>query len=210
MYDNTIVQPSLPEQPVFVSSTSDSFLNSFYNGMEKLLGVNWLGIMYTLLTLIVIVLITIILYSLVRLYEIKQEADKKSRSLTPKPLPPLATGVPTAIETFATTPRENETWRHIRERLLSPNPSDWRLAIIEADIYMDKVLDTKGFHGDTIGDKLKQITPDQFGSVQIAWEAHKVRNRIAHQGSDFTLTQPESRRVLSYYEIVFRDLEVID
>lgn len=178
--------------------------------MEKLLGVNWLGIMYTILALLVIVFITVILYSLVRLHELKQEADKISRAVTAKSKPPVATGGPTAIGTVATATRENETWRHIRERLLSPNPSDWRLAIIEADIYMDKVLDTKGFHGDTIGDKLKKITPDQFGSVQIAWEAHKVRNRIAHQGSDFTLTQPESRRVLSYYEIVFRDLEVID
>ncbi|MBY0328485.1 hypothetical protein K2Q02_00085 [Patescibacteria group bacterium] len=202
------MQPSLPQQPF--ATQSDSIFNSFYTVMEKLLGVNWLGIMYTILALLVIVFITVILYSLVRLYELKQEADKKSRSVTVKPVPPVATGGPTAIGTIAAISRENETWRHIRERLLSPNPSDWRLAIIEADIYMDKVLDTKGFHGDTIGDKLKQITPDQFGSVQIAWEAHKVRNRIAHQGSDFTLTQPESRRVLSYYEIVFRDLEVID
>ena len=73
-----------------------------------------------------------------------------------------------------------------------------------------KTLDQKGFYGDTLSDKFKQITPDKLPSIQIAWEAHKVRNRIAHDGSDFVLTMPEARRVLSYYEIVFRDLEVID
>ena len=93
---------------------------------------------------------------------------------------------------------------------LSDSPSDWRLAIIEADIYLDRLLDAKGYGGDTIGDKLKNQTPDRLGSVQIAWEAHKVRNRIAHEGAAFALTMPEARRVLSYFEIVFRDLGAIE
>jgi len=207
MYDNITVQPSIPEHPLV---STESFLESFYNGVTVVINTNWLQIMYVILALLTIIFITVILYSLVRLYEIKQEDAKKAKLLTPAPVAPIATGGPTAIETAVNTPRQNETWRSIRERLLSPNPSDWRLAIIEADIYMDRVLDSKGFHGDTVGDKLKQISPADFGAIQIAWEAHKVRNRIAHDGSDFTLTQPESRRVLSYYEIVFRDLEVID
>ncbi len=103
----------------------------------------------------------------------------------------------------------NETWEMIRAKLLSENQSDWRLAIIEADIYMDRLLDDKGYHGDTTSDKLKQVLSGDLASIQIAWEAHKVRNRIAHDGSAFSLTQPEARRVLSYFEIVFRDLGAI-
>ncbi len=179
-----------------------------YRFFEGLFSINWLGVIYTLVVLIAIALITIILYSLVRLYEIKQENDKKQKGTTPFPVGAFAG--PTALDAAPVTGRHNETWNHIRERLLSDSASDWRLAIIEADIYMDRLLDQKGFHGDTIGDKLKQISPGDLASVQIAWEAHKVRNRIAHEGSAFALTMPEARRVLSYYEIVFRDLEVID
>ena len=94
-------------------------------------------------------------------------------------------------------------------KVLSDNPSDWRLGIIEADIYLDKVLDKEGVFGDTLGDKLKSLTGQRLPSLQLAWEAHKVRNRIAHEGAEYTLTQPEARRTLSYFEIVFRDLEVI-
>lgn len=104
---------------------------------------------------------------------------------------------------------QNYTWQGIRERLLSGSESDWKLAVIEADIYLDRVLDDKGFHGDTTSDKLKQVTPDKLPSIQIAWEAHKIRNRIAHDGAAFVLTMPEARRLLSYYEIVFTDLGVI-
>ncbi len=166
----------------------------------------------TIATLLVIILITVVLYCLVRLYELEQEGKpKKVKKTISSKMTEILPGA-MAGEHFIdhNTIRVNETWNSIRSKLLSDNPSDWRLAIIEADIYLDRILDQKGFYGDTLGDKFKQITPDKLPSIQIAWEAHKVRNRIAHDGADFILTMPESRRVLSYYEIVFRDLEVID
>ncbi len=159
-------------------------------------------------TLLVIILITIILYCLVRLYEIEQEGNPKKESKTTSKTVNALNNSGTLVQNVEV--KENPVWTSVRSKLLSDNQSDWRLAIIEADIYLDRVLDQKGFYGDTLGDKLKQIDPEKLPSVQIAWEAHKVRNRIAHDGSDFTLTMPEARRVLSYYEIVFRDLEVID
>ncbi len=155
----------------------------------------------------VILLITIILYCLVRLYELEHEGKSKKKDEVV-----LGDGVVASGTQFIDhgTTKHNETWNSVRSKLLSDNPSDWRLAIIEADIYLDRVLDQKGFYGDTLGDKLKQLTPEKLPSIQLAWEAHKVRNRIAHDGVDYVLTMPEARRVLSYYEIVFRDLEVID
>ena len=165
----------------------------------------------TFATLIVIILITIILYCLVRLYEIKQADEPKKAKTTASLLKEGDTSI-NGGEHFIDhgVTHQNETWNSIRSKLLSDSPSDWRLAIIEADIYLDRVLDQKGFYGDTLGDKLKQVEPEKLPSIQIAWEAHKVRNRIAHDGAGFVLTMPEARRVLSYYEIVFRDLEVID
>lgn len=160
-------------------------------------------------TIIVILLITIILYCLVRLYELKQEdKPKKDKKISISTGAAISANEAHLVEHSAQ--KNNPTWISIREKLLSDNQSDWRLAIIEADIYLDKVLDQKGFYGDTLGDKLKQVDPSRLPSIQIAWEAHKVRNRIAHDGDMYVLTMPESRRVLSYYEIVFRDLEVID
>jgi hypothetical protein len=165
--------------------------------------VTLLEVIYVLLALTTLALITLILFVLVRMYELRREAElKKKPVLTPSAMP-IATidGVPGAIE--------NPTWKHIRERLLSENPSDWKLAVIEADIYMDRCLDDNGFHGDTTGDKLKQVTPDRLPSIGIAWEVHKIRNRIAHEGANFVLTMPEARRMISYYEIIYTDLHAI-
>lgn len=160
--------------------------------------------MYVLTTVLIIAVITLILFLLVRMYELRQEAKKKGSTVAPAAMSSSA-----AVASDATGGKENATWHGIRERLLSSNDSDWKLAIIEADIYLDRLLDDKGFHGDTTSDKLKQVTPDKLPSIQIAWEAHKIRNRIAHDGASFILTMPESRRLLSYFEIVFTDLGAI-
>ncbi len=162
-----------------------------------------LQFIYVLLSVLTVGLITLILFVLVRMFELRREAELKK-----KPVIALSS-LPSTVAGDAPGVAENPTWKHIRERLLSDNTSDWKLAVIEADIYMDRCLDDNGFHGDTTGDKLKQVTPDRMPSIGIAWEVHKIRNRIAHQGANFVLTMPEARRMISYYEIIFTDLHAI-
>ena len=177
----------------------------------------FLSFLENLASILLIAGITIVLYCLVRLYEIKQEdakkaAKEKAASSTPTQISTASADqndtLPGAAPIEQSVPR-NETWESIRGKLLSETESEWRIGIIEADIYLDRVLDIKGVPGDTLGDKLKNVSPSILPSVQVAWEAHKVRNRIAHDGADFSLTMPEVRRVYSYFEIVFRDLGVI-
>jgi hypothetical protein len=205
------VQPTGP-QPIFLNIEYFFLLITRFFG--NIFSIEFLERLRVIATVLVILLIAGILYLLVRLHELKAEANRKKQLLAPvAPMTP-AMAVAGEAKDGSAIPApakavRNETWEAIRAKLLSENQSDWRLAIIEADIYMDRLLDDRGFHGDTTSDKLKQIGPGQLASVQIAWEAHKVRNRIAHDGAAFMLTQPEARRVLSYFEIVFRDLEAI-
>ena len=211
------MQGSVP-QPVFLNV---EFIFSWLldNIISPIFSARFLSILEFSASVLVIAGITVILYSLVRIYEIKQEDKKKKDKEKAEIMAQGAASVTSSTSTAFDLPGailgpqsipHNETWENIRSKLLSDSPSDWRLGIIEADIYMDRQFDVKGFYGDTVGDKLKNLTPDKLPSVQIAWEGHKVRNRIAHDGADFALTMPEARRVLTYYEIVFRDLGVIE
>ena len=104
---------------------------------------------------------------------------------------------------------KNERWERVVEHASSDNPSDWRLAVLEADIILDELLDTNGYVGDTIGDKLKKAKTGEFKTLQLAWEAHRIRNAIAHEGQDFVLTQREARRILGLYEQVFKEFDFI-
>jgi len=87
--------------------------------------------------------------------------------------------------------------------------SDWRLAIIEADNILDEMVTRIGYKGDNLGEKLKSVEPSDFNTLQEAWEAHKVRNKIAHEGLNFRMDHREAKRVVAQFEKVFKEFEFI-
>ncbi|MES2214144.1 MAG: hypothetical protein V4465_02020 [Patescibacteria group bacterium] len=103
----------------------------------------------------------------------------------------------------------NQKWEKVMTHINSANSAEWKLAIIEADIMLDDLLRACGYHGDSIGDMLKAVEVSDFLTIESAWEAHKVRNRIAHDGSTFELNEREAKRVVALYEAVFKEFKVI-
>ena len=113
------------------------------------------------------------------------------------------------LETGASIEKKNERWEKILAYTHSDSPADWRLAIIEADVMLDDLLKTSGYHGDGVGEMLKSVDPSDMLTLDAAWEAHKIRNRIAHSGTDFELTQREAKRIVTLFESVFKEAGII-
>ena len=86
---------------------------------------------------------------------------------------------------------------------------DWKLAIIEADVLLERMLDKAGYAGNTVGEKLKSASVRSFTTLDDAWRAHRVRNQIAHGGADFVLTQKTAHETIVLYERVFKEFHVI-
>lgn len=103
----------------------------------------------------------------------------------------------------------NKRWARIVDHLESDNESDWRLAILEADLILGEMLNSMGYQGDTIAEKMKGIERSDFNSIDRAWEGHKIRNQIAHEGGNFRLTNREARRTVSLFEKVFKEFHFI-
>lgn len=112
-------------------------------------------------------------------------------------------------ETVAVIDAKNKRWEKILEHVNSENQSDWRLAILEGDIILEEMLQKMGYRGDTVGDKLKAVEKSDFLTIDKAWEAHRVRNAIAHESGNFQITNREARRVVSLYEEVFKEFHYI-
>ena len=104
---------------------------------------------------------------------------------------------------------KNKKWEKIIEYANSTNVSDWRLAIIEADVMLEEVLRAAGYLGESVGEMLKSVDKNEFLTIEDAWEAHKARNAIAHSGGDFQLNEHETKRVLALFEKVFKEFGVI-
>jgi hypothetical protein len=103
----------------------------------------------------------------------------------------------------------NEKWEAVISHINSANPSDWKLAILECDIMLSDILEKMGYMQTSIGDKLKSIEASDFTNIEAAWEAHKIRNQIAHEGSEFMMNEREAKRVIGLYELVFREFNYI-
>jgi len=100
-------------------------------------------------------------------------------------------------------------WENAVKHISSDNPNDWKQAIIEADIILEDLLNRMGYSGDSIGDKLKKVATGDMKSLNEAWEAHKVRNQIAHEGSTFTFNHHEAKNVIGMYRKVFEEFYYI-
>lgn len=107
------------------------------------------------------------------------------------------------------SPVVNEKWERVVTHINSTNPADWKLAILECDIMLSEILEKMGYMQPSIGEKLKSIEPADFINIEAAWEAHKIRNQIAHEGSEFLINEREAKRVIGLYELVFREFEYI-
>lgn len=104
---------------------------------------------------------------------------------------------------------KNLRWQDVLSHVESDRPNDWKLAIIEADIVLGELLDKLGYAGSTIGEKLKSASPNTFTTINQAWRAHNVRNRIAHEGADFSLSQHEAKQTISEYRMVFEEFDFV-
>ena len=162
------------------------FLTGFYDLLSNV----W--IIFTLvMTVLCLILAAILIYSLLRLKQIRAEEEVY-----------YASSVAVAEDAAEYT---NKRWENIEHLTASPNETDWRQAIIEADILLEELLTAQGYDGAGVGEKLKQVEPSDFTTLQKAWDAHKVRNRIAHDGSAFILTRRDAQQTLRWYEEVFRE-----
>jgi hypothetical protein len=143
---------------------------------------------------LIVVGFAFIFYWLIRLEEMKKERNEKLRKVI----------IPEA-DTDHTDPR----LRQITAHLVSDNPSDWKLAIIEADVILDEAVARIRPLGQNLGERLKSMNRAEHPWLAAAWEAHAVRNRIAHDGSAFTISRTEARRVIGLYQQVFEVLGIL-
>lgn len=97
----------------------------------------------------------------------------------------------------------------IQNRIESEDPNDWKLAIIEADVILDQALKRRGYGGTSLGERLKSISPTMLQSLDDAWQAHKVRNFIAHGDHEFVLTPKVAKETIVRYQRVFAELEIV-
>ncbi len=101
-------------------------------------------------------------------------------------------------------------WQVVLNHVNSESPAEWKLGILEADNMLDEILEDQGYLGETVADKLKAMSPSRITSYQELWEAHKVRNEIAHGGAiEMELSKKTARDTITNFGKAFKELGYI-
>lgn len=184
------------------------FVGLFRYFFENVIGGDWqnlldfLGALWNIYSVIAILLSILFfigfLYAKIKYDELREQEDhalKMAEALWK--------------ERYGGAATTNNRWEEIQQHIREDNPNSWRVAIIEADIFLEEILNSAGYVGTTIGEKLKSANSATFTTLQDAWDAHKVRNEIAHTGGDFVLTKKVAQETIIKFERVFREFGAI-
>lgn len=147
--------------------------------------------MKVIATIISMIALTIAIYAFIRITEMtKAETEKLGR----------------ALNWDAERKQKNVRWERVDKYMTSLNPSDWKIAILEADNILDEIVERMGYKGETLGERMKAIEPSDFPYLEEAWAAHKFRNELAHRGMDVPLSRSDAERTINVYHRVFKAL----
>lgn len=100
-----------------------------------------------------------------------------------------------------------ESWRRIEEQFYRGGESDLKVAILEADKLLNDALREAGIMGIQLGDRLKKTSDSQVPNLNELWQAHKLRNQIAHE-PNFRLKRELAERALGIYETALTNLGI--
>lgn len=97
-------------------------------------------------------------------------------------------------------------WIKTKARLDSGLESEYKLALIEAETVLDDTLNRMGYLGDSLGEKLKKLTPIILPNISSIQDAHRIRNNIVHD-PDYRLSLDEAKNSVNIYEEALRSLD---
>lgn len=105
--------------------------------------------------------------------------------------------------------RFNAQWHEIKELMVQSGPSHFRMAILQADTLVDHALKAYAMTGNTMGERLqaaRHLFSDEV--YDLVWQAHKLRNRLAHE-MESEIMSWEARTAVASFEQGLRELKVL-
>ncbi len=174
-----------------------------FTGQHLAPGASWAGLLSTvqeiafLGVLACVVFLLVFIYFHIRLEALHRAAQQRRHE--------EEQAIAHAMHSAAAGNPNRTRWQHNLNLMASPNPNDWRSAIMDADVMLDMVLTDRGYLGADVGEKLQSASRGPFASIDAAWESHRTRNRIAHGGSEALLSDREARTAIDGYRRVFEE-----
>ncbi|MFY9458011.1 MAG: hypothetical protein WAP23_03780 [Candidatus Spechtbacterales bacterium] len=104
--------------------------------------------------------------------------------------------------------RMAKRWLSIKKAMKGDDPKGWRAAIIDADSMLDEIIERLEYKGDTLEERLKNITAYQFASIEDARSAHEISNFLKEDPS-YSLIRGVAEKTIGIYGNIFSETGII-
>lgn len=98
-------------------------------------------------------------------------------------------------------------WETILSRLESDNPSQFKVSILEADVFAEEILEALGYKGENMKERLEGVRDADMETKNELVTAHAVRNKIIHE-THFEPSREEAEITLRHYSNFFKEADL--
>lgn len=105
------------------------------------------------------------------------------------------------VEYYRTQVLKNEN------QLKRDEPTSYQMSVLNSDKLVEQAMRDYGMSGQTMGEKLKN-SPKTFSDINGLWNAHKLRNKIAHE-PNVNIKYDEAKFALAQFRKALKDLGAI-
>lgn len=181
---------------VFAFFAIIALLNKNFSAFDRFLdwGFAVFDVWRTVAFLVSLVFLVLIVYTLIRLHLFLSKVRREEPTFEPFSSDRVSRSV------------RAKRWDDVIQHLNSQNPSDWKLAIMEADNIMDDLFAKMGYPGNSLGERLKNVERSNFQSLDEVWRAHKFRNQLVHEGAVKKLSRKQAEKAISFFEKGLKEL----
>lgn len=113
------------------------------------------------------------------------------------------------LKTDLSKKRAADGWALAEKHFFAGDDNDLKIAVIQADNILEEALLHAGVRGANLGDRLKNIKRGQIPNLEDVWQAHKLRNQIAHETA-LALKRDTAERALEAYKEALKNLGVLE
>jgi len=101
--------------------------------------------------------------------------------------------------------QQAKRWTKIKKRIESGTEADYKLAIIEADGFLEEVLDNRGYEGKNFEEMIRKASNLIAPIFQDILRAHEIRNSIVFN-PDYKIEVDEAKKILDIYESAINNI----
>jgi len=103
---------------------------------------------------------------------------------------------------------EEKSWRRIKDRLLTDQEHEYKMAVMEADNMLSDIIHKMEYGAKADVETLNSLPATVFLNIEEVKWAHSLNESIAHD-PDFRLSTEDARKALDAYEKFFIDAEIL-